>query len=86
MCPVYFGRLPELVPASLSKSALSYPYKFMALTCGTTPSMAVDGFKDWDYVAGVSRWIIILEQFAVSIILVVAIRVCSIILSLSLVF
>lgn len=51
VCPVYFGALPKPVAEFLGRVRLDAPYRFLVLTCGTTPAFAVDVAGGWDYVA-----------------------------------
>lgn len=53
VCPVYFGALPRPVSHWLERIELTAPYKFLVLTCGNTPSLAVREGHGWDYVASI---------------------------------
>ena len=53
VCPVYFGELPRPVSEFLDRVTLRAPYRFLVLTCGTTPAFAVADRHGWDYVASI---------------------------------
>ncbi len=53
VCPVYFGELPRSVSEFLGRVTLRAPYRFLVLTCGTTPAFAVTDRHGWDYVASI---------------------------------
>ena len=53
VCPVYFGELPRPVSEFLDRVTLRAPYRFLILTCGTTPAFAVANRHGWDYVASI---------------------------------
>lgn len=53
VCPVYFGALPAPVSELLSKLDIDAPYRFLVLTCGSTPAMAVRAPGSWDYVRSI---------------------------------
>lgn len=53
VCPVYFGELPRPVSEFLGRVTLRAPYRFLVLTCGTTPAFAVTDRHGWDYVASI---------------------------------
>ena len=53
VCPVYFGELPLPVSELLSRVVIDAPYRFLVLTCGSTPAMAVRASGGWDYVRSI---------------------------------
>ena len=53
VCPVYFGELPLPVSELLSRIVIDAPYRFLVLTCGSTPAMAVRASGGWDYVRSI---------------------------------